>query len=189
MENSKKNYSTIISYLFLVIGYGSMLWYFNDKTNELKDRELELTQKEIKLKSANKTETVLMNKICDSVNKKQITEEINTLKSESNVEISKVTHTKSPIYIQIGSESTKANLSRIDFVSKLKNLNHNVIDEYDLELNRADNTVRYFNKEDEQIAKKLCEDISKQFSISLEIKYVKLPNITVPNGQLEIWVK
>ncbi len=199
MEKPKKSKPEIIlfmGFIILSVCFLAMIWFFSEKSgelelksSELKDRGLKLQQREIQLKKAEETESLLMSKICDSANKKQITEEVNALKSKANVEISKIVQSKSPIYIQVGSEATRVNLSKSNFIPKLKTLNYNVIDEYDLELNRADNSVRFFNKEDEQIAQQLCVDIKKQFSIELKIKYVKLPNIIVPKGQLEVWIK
>ena len=112
------------------------------------------------------------------------------MKSEANVEISKISNSKSPIYIQIGSEKTKTRLTNLNFVAKIAAMNYNIVDEYDLESNRADNTVRYFNNSDKESAEKLCIDIQKQFSdINLKPIYIKLPKIKVPEGQLEIWIK
>ena len=187
---SKPELFLFLGFVVLSISFLAMIWFFNNKSNELKRTETELKIREIALKSKETSENFLIKKFSDSSNNKMITESVNMIKSQANVEISRVTQSNSPIYIQVGSEITKNKLSSLDFISRISSLNYNVVDEYDLELNRADNTIRYFNMNDRKIATELSEDISKEFpEIILATKYVKFSTVKIPEGQLEIWIK
>lgn len=173
-------------YILLTISFFSMVWYFKRENTALEQEKL-LFKKE---KEANASITQLgLESKKDSATVIKINQEKTTAQ---NIIKSSFENINAPVYIQVGSESTKLKLEKINFIGKLSEQKYNVINAYDIELNRADNTVRYFNKEDEVYTKNLVNkinDLFKNENIILKPKYVKLTKVKVPKEQVEIWIK
>lgn len=203
MESKSKSEKLIFwGFVFLAISFIGMVYYFSHQNNLLEERrkEIAIQKSELKLERIAAAETSKKNmevltKI-KSLNP-ELSNKIDTLaiKASQSVktDITKIAieqgFAKSVVYVQVGSNATKLDLKNKDFISKLNANGFNVINAYDLEEGKADNSIRYFNKGDENLAGNLKKAIEKEFpEIVLEPKFVRLKS-KVPNGQIEIWVK
>ena len=203
MESKSKSEKLIFwGFVFLAISFIGMVYYFSHQNDLLEERrkEIAIQKSELKLERIAAAETSKKNmevltKI-KSLNP-ELSNKIDTLaiKASQSVktDITKIAieqgFAKSVVYVQVGSNATKLDLKNKDFISKLNANGFNVINAYDLEEGKADNSIRYFNKGDENLADNLKKAIEKEFpEIVLEPKFVWLKT-KVPNGQIEIWVK
>ncbi|MDL2142495.1 hypothetical protein QQY79_08180 [Flavobacterium tructae] len=203
MESKSKSEKLIFwGFVFLAISFIGMVYYFSHQNDLLEERrkEIAIQKSELKLERIAAAETSKKNmevltKI-KSLNP-ELSNKIDTLaiKASQSVktDITKIAieqgFAKSVVYVQVGSNATKLDLKNKDFISKLNANGFNVINAYDLEEGKADNSIRYFNKGDENLADNLKKAIEKEFpEIVLESKFVRLKT-KVPNGQIEIWVK
>ncbi|WP_017496823.1 hypothetical protein [Flavobacterium sp. WG21] len=203
MESKSKSEKLIFwGFVFLAISFIGMVYYFSHQNDLLEERrkEIAIQKSELKLERIAAAETSKKNmevltKI-KSLNP-ELSNKIDTLaiKASQSVktDITKIAieqgFAKSVVYVQVGSNATKLDLKNKDFISKLNANGFNVINAYDLEEGKADNSIRYFNKGDENLADNLKKAIEKEFpEIVLEPKFVRLKT-KVPNGQIEIWVK
>ncbi|WP_374172952.1 hypothetical protein [Flavobacterium tructae] len=203
MESKSKSEKLIFwGFVFLAISFIGMVYYFSHQNDLLEERRKEIaTQKnELELERISAVEVSKKNmevlaKI-KSLNP-ELSNKIDTLAIKASqsikTDITKIAKeqgfAKSVVYVQVGSNATKLDLKNKNFISKLNANGFNVINAYDLEEGKADNSIRYFNEGDENLADNLKKAIEKEFpEIVLEPKLVRLKT-KVPNGQIEIWVK
>ncbi|MEP6930217.1 MAG: hypothetical protein ABI850_09400 [Flavobacterium sp.] len=203
MENKHKSEKLIFwGFVFLAISFIGMIYYFSHQNNILEEKRKEIaTQKrELELERISSIEINKKNKeVLTEIKllKPELSNKIDTLASQASqsikTDITKIAieqgFAKSVVYVQVGSNATKLDLKNKDFISKLNANGYNVINAYDLELGKADNSIRYFNKEDKKLSETLKKVIEKEFpTIILESKFVQLKT-RVPIGQIEIWIK
>lgn len=197
METKRKSEKLIfLGFVVLVISFICMIFYFQIQTNKLSKKNEEIKRKTVALKlkedELQKRENELKkvyslvssdNKItADSISKqteKQIKSDRQKIVAESGI--------KNVIYIQVGSNETKSNLIDQNFIAILNSKEiYNVINAYDVEKG-ADNSIRYFNEEDKNLAEQLKKDIQQAFSINLNVLFVR--GYKVREGQIEVWIK
>ena len=196
MESKSKSELLIFwGFVFLAISFIGMVYYFNYQNNLLEEKRKELGIERISAAEISKKNQEVLTKI-KSLNP-DLSSKIDTIANKASQsvkqDITKIAKeqgfAKSVVYVQVGSNATKVDLKNKDFISKLNANGFNVINAYDLEEGKADNSIRYFNKGDENLADNLKKAIEKEFpEIVLEPKFVRLKT-KVPNGQIEIWVK
>lgn len=191
METKRKSEKIIFwGFIFLTISFIAMVYYFQQQTEklaskgiELENKEIELNIKEVQLEVRNK-QIVKLENLVPLDNKTQLDSISKQADKSINTQIKKI----SKIYIQVGTSETKSKLVNINFISKLNSKGYNVIDAYDSEdENNTDNTIRYFNEDDKKLAEELRADITNEFSITL--KPILIKSFKVNKGQLEIWIK
>lgn len=194
METKRKSEKIIFwGFIFIAISFISMIIYFQIQTNALEEKEeqikkdrLSLEVQQVKLEAERKANQKL-NKLVDSsqalvINNStqtQILSELNLIKNNSKLD--------NLIYVQVGSDNTKSILSNKNFINTLNSKGYFVVDTYDVVKNGVDNSIRYFNNEDKELANQLKLEIRKEFSIDLKLKFVK--GFKVNKGQIEIWIK
>lgn len=194
METKRKSEKIIFwGFIFIAISFISMIIYFQIQTNALEEKEdqikkdrLSLEVQQVKLEAERKANQKL-NKLVDSsqalvINNStqtQILSELNLIKNNSKLD--------NLIYVQVGSDNTKSILSNKNFINTLNSKGYFVVDTYDVVKNGVDNSIRYFNNEDKELANQLKFEIRKEFSIDLKLKFVK--GFKVNKGQIEIWIK
>jgi hypothetical protein len=110
-----------------------------------------------------------------------------SLENASNSDTLKITQS-SVIYIQVNSKKLLADVKAQNFIGLISSPQFKVYG-YDLEENRADNTIRYFNENDKDLALQLKGIIDKKTSFKLQLKQIKGYENRVKKGQLEIWLK
>lgn len=198
MSNKKNSYSIIsaIGLLFILIGYAYMIYKLNDvnekimqkqKEFETINRELERTEKILELKK--QLITKLDKDIKESQNSaliEQTTSDITTsYYLEKELEISK---DDAVIYIQVDTKDIQAKLESIDLINALKSKGFKTFG-YDFVNGRADNSIRYFHKEDLETAKSIQEILKNDHNIDLELVYISRYGDKAPKKQLELWIK
>lgn len=210
MESKSKSEKLIFwGFVFLAISFIGMVYYFSYQNDLLAEKRKEIaiqnseiaTQKrELKLERIAAAETSKKNiEVLTKIKtlNPELSNKIDTIAIKASQAVKKdITKiaieqgfAKSVIYVQVGSNATKLDLKSKDFISKLNANGFNVINAYDLEEGKADNSIRYFNKGDKDLTDNLKKAIEKEFpSIILEPKFIPLKT-KVPEGQIEIWVK
>jgi len=199
METKSKSEKIIFwGFVFLAITFFGLLWYFQFQNNLLLKRGLELSKREekIKIQEIENSNSLKENEQLKKLVPQNYQNKVDSISKETNEltrkEISKIASKdgfeNSVIYIQVGSNETKLNLQKINFISTLNSKGYNAINAYDLVEKGADNSIRYFNEQDKILADNLKADIQKDNpNIVLITKYIKL--YKVPIGQIEIWIK
>jgi hypothetical protein len=195
METKNRSEKIIFGgFIFLAISFIAVIIFFqyqnnllNDKKKKLEEEQLTLKVQQAKLDAQRIELEKLKSLSCDSTKATLITEQTNEqIKNEIN-KIKIENEITSIIYIQVGSSQTKSNLIGQNFISSLNSKGYNVINAYDVVEKGVDNSIRFFNMDDKGLAEQLKSDIQKDFSISLELKFVE--RYKVGKGQIEIWIK
>lgn len=210
MERNKKKKSVSIIYstgiIFMLLGFlylfytlktvndsleqkKEVLSTLNEKIDINKDA-LHFIEERLKLKQSlldsivdqiEESDNQLLQERIDSEIKATQTLE-NTLKTRSLVkEYSQI------VYIQVNDAITEDYLKEIKLVEFLNEHNYQAYG-YDLQKKRANNTVRYFHKNDSSKAVVLAKKVTDATGIALRIEYVSGFEIKVPQNQLEVWL-
>jgi hypothetical protein len=189
-KKTKPELFLFAGFTMLSLSFLAIIWFYNEKITELNIKEKLIIAERIKLENEKLNSELIRNKITDTIALRKSIKISDSLNTASNIKISKINNSVSPIYVQVGSEEKRQELIEKNFNLRISKFGYNIIDEYDLEKNRADNTVRYFNLEDKILADKLCNDIKTEFkTINLKAMYINFSNIKVQSGQLEVWIK
>jgi hypothetical protein len=197
METKRKSEKIIFwGFVFLAISFISIIFYFQIQTNKLNNQDDDLKRKTITLQlkedelQKREKELKQISSLVSSENKvkadsitKQTNEQIKTDREQIVVK----SGIKNVIYIQVSSDEVKSNLINKNFISILNSNGYSVINAYDIVEKGADNSIRYFNESDKDLAEQLQSDVQKQFSISLKVYIVR--GLKVNKGQIEVWIK
>ena len=211
MERNKRKKSVSIIYssgiIFMLLGFLYLFYTLktvNDSLEQKKEVLSELTDKininkdslhfieeKLKLKQS------LLDSIVDQIEasdnqvlQKKIDHEIkatqtleNTLKTRNLVkEYNQID------YIQVNDLKTEQYLKEIKLVELLNEGKYQAYG-YDLQKMRANNTVRYFHKNDSTKATILGKKVTEASGIELRVEYVPGFERKVPQNQLEVWLK
>jgi hypothetical protein len=197
METKRKSERIIFwGFVILAISYFGMIYYFQVQTDKLdkQDDDLKIKTTTLQIKEnellIRENELKQISSYVPSVNKRKVdsiaiqtNEQIKIDRQQIIVE----SGIKNVIYIQVSNQDIKSNLINKNFISILYSNGYNVINAYDIVEKGADNSIRYFNDSDKDLAEQLQMDIQKKFSISLKLKFVR--GLKVNKGQIEVWIK
>lgn len=198
MEN-KKNYFGIVSaigLLFIMIGYAYMIYKLNDVNEQVKlkqknlkeiTQELDITEKKLVLKKE------LINELDSQIKKSNdstlIVNTSNQITTNNNLEKSLESDKQNvTIYIQTDTKKIQSELEKIDLVGSLNDKGFKTFG-YDFVNGRADNTIRYFHKEDSEIAESIQELLKTDYNINLKLILITRYGDKAPKKQIELWIK
>lgn len=175
-------------FVILAISFFAMVFYFQLQSNKLNSKTIELNNKKTELDKKEAELEARYIQISELEKSNPNKEKVELIAKQTNEKIILEYKKLSKIFIQVGSETTKSKLVNMKFVSLLNSDSYNIINEFDIENeNNTDNTIRFFNEDDKNLAIELSQDISKRFSINLKPIYIKSYNVN--KGQLELWIK
>ena len=192
MEKKSKSEKLIFwGFILLAISFFGLVYYFQYQSNLLSKREELVAIQEIQNKNLSIEKDQLVKLVPSNLQSKvdSLRQQTNqTLKENIETVASSKGFENSIIYIQVGSNETKLDLQKRNFDAILNSKGYNVINDYELMGSGVDNTIRYFNGQDKNVAENLRNDILKCFpDIVLTLK--PLSGMKAPIGQLEIWIK
>ncbi len=208
-SNKAKRTETIISTSVILILVGFLYTFYllsnlNDTVNEKKQELRALNTKIIKNKDSLHfidQKLQLKQVLLDSI-LKQIKESDNPTLQEKvkrDLELDQmlnnslktqalITDSLDIVYMQVNDMQTKEYLEKIDLLDTLNKNKYRAFG-YELQEEIGDNTVRYFHPEDSVNAQKLKQKIEIATGIKVQKEYVKGFEETVPDKQLEVWLK
>jgi len=199
----KINYSVIsaFGFLLLLIGYGYMMYSLSNINKEIKFKQTQLisladslnvTEEKLQL---NKELIAKIDERIKASNNERLINEVNkdirinkTIEKSLSAKLNPVTMNKKVIYIQVNDVEVLNKLKKLDFINVLSKSGYTAYD-YDLEVGKADNTIRYFHKEDAKIADSLNVFLSNNFSIKLTPTLIRGYEKKVPQELIELWIK
>jgi len=198
MEN-KKNYFGIISaigLLFIMIGYGYMVYKLDDINNKVLQKqenlekinyELLITEKKLELKKEliNELDNQIKKSKDSTLIKSTANEIITNNNLEKGLELEKLGTT---IYIQTDTKKIQSKLEKIDLVGSLNQKGFKTFG-YDFVNGRADNTIRYFHVEDLKIAESIQNILKANYEIDLKLILITRYGDKAPKKQIELWIK
>lgn len=93
------------------------------------------------------------------------------------------------IFIQVNDRFTLERMKMLDLTGRLEKLHYKAYG-YDLQEGAADNTIRYFNPGDRELAFDLSRKLREMDpELALEPVFVKWNRSRVPQGQVELWIR
>lgn len=192
---------SIFGLLFLLVGYVYLIYNLNSINMDIQSKKVELNDLESKIQLfqekliiKDKTIIGIEEKVKESNNKELISEvkkEVANAKSEENGIVSKyqnLTNDNPIVYIQVNNENVLEEMKKINLVEDLNNDGYTAFG-YDIEKGRADNTIRYFHKEDFELADSINNLLKSKYSLDTKSILVNGYETSVPMRQVELWVK
>ncbi len=208
-KNKTKKTGTIIStgVILILVGFVYMFYVLNSLNSTVNEKKKQLSVLNTQIKTNKDSLTYIDQKLklkqvlLDSI-LKQI-EESNDVGLQEKVKrdlqidqtLNNSLKTKTlfadsseVVYMQVNDQETKDFLEKIDLLDTLNSNQYRAFG-YDMQPERADNTVRYFHLEDSIKAKKLKKKIEIATGIQVQEQYVRGFEEKVPDKQLEVWLK
>lgn len=208
MESSKNNLGVIsaIGLLLLILGYIYVLYNLNDVNTEIKDKKSELLVLNDSLKiSRNELVEVKHNKeiihnidqtslkyMCDLIYTTEdstlIKKAINEMTTNQNLlEGVESMNKGASVYVQVASKKVRSKLWDLKLSENLREKGFQTTG-YNYSYGKADNTVRYFTKEDAEIASEIQTLLKNDFGIDLRTVLIEKYGEEVPKNQIELWI-
>lgn len=195
-KNNNYGIISAIGLLFIMIGYSYMIYKLNDVNEKVIQKEKDFKSINQKLLVAEKTLELkkylineLNNQIKESENITLIKDATNEIVTNNNLE--KGINTKkqeTTIYIQVGTKSIQSELENIDLIGSLNKKGIKAFG-YDFVNGPADNTIRYFHKEDFKIAQSIQNIMKNDYSMDLKLILITRYGDKAPKKQIELWIK
>lgn len=206
MKNSKTNNFGIISaigILFMLFGFGYMTFKLKEIDDKVKNKQAEFQKVNEEYKNITKEfkkaeqqlelKKDLIQELDSLIKKSNDSILIRTSKDEilTNNHLAKTIQSEASnptIYIQTDTKEIQHKLEKIDLVGVLNTKGYKTYG-YDFVNGRADNSIRYFHKEDEKIASDIQSFIAKEYGIDLKLVLITRYKGKAPKKQIELWVK